>query len=79
MMLHEALDMAVVQRLLIKNLTNGTTIPKNSYAPKQILNDEQLDRFMKRIRQDELWYDFFYTEPITVLCRRNLRTEVEGL
>lgn len=69
MMLHEALDMAVAQRLLIKNPTNGTTIPKNSYAPKQILNDEQLDRFMKRIRQDELWYDFFYTELTTGLRR----------
>lgn len=69
MMLHEALDMAVAQRLIIKNPTNGTTIPKNNYAPKQILNDEQLDRFMERIRQDELWYDFFYTELTTGLRR----------
>ncbi len=69
MMLHEALDMAVAQRLIIKNPTNGTTIPKNSYAPKQILNDEQLDRFMERIRQDEQWYDFFYTELTTGLRR----------
>lgn len=69
MMLHEALDMAVAQRLIIKNPTNGTAIPKNSYAPKQILNDEQLDRFMERIRQDELWYDFFYTELTTGMRR----------
>ena len=67
MMLHEALDMAVAQRLIIKNPTVGTTIPKNNYPPKQILNDEQLDRFMKRIRQDERWYDFFYTELTTGL------------
>lgn len=53
MMLHEALDMAVCLRLIVKNPTVGTTIPKNNYPPKQILNDEQLDRFMKRIRQDE--------------------------
>ncbi len=69
MMLHEALDMAVAQRLIIKNPTNGTTIPKSNYAPKQILNDEQLDRFMDRIRQDELWYDFFYTELTTGMRR----------
>ena len=69
MMLHEALDMAVAQRLIIKNPTVGTTIPKNNYPPKQILNDEQLDRFMKRIRQDELWYDFFYTELTTGMRR----------
>ena len=69
MMLHEALDMAVAQRLIIKNPTNGTTIPKNNYAPKQILNDEQLDRFMERIRQDEQWYDFFYTELTTGMRR----------
>ena len=69
MMLHEALDMAVAQRLIIKNPTNGTTIPKNNYTPKQILNDEQLDRFMERIRQDEQWYDFFYTELTTGMRR----------
>ena len=69
MMLHEALDMAVRLRLIIKNPTVGTTIPKNNYPPKQILNDEQLDRFMKRIRQDERWYDFFYTELTTGMRR----------
>ena len=73
MMLHEALDMAVHLRLIVKNPTVGTTIPKNNYPPKQILNDEQLERFMQRIRQDERWderwYDFFYTELTTGLRR----------
>ena len=69
MMLHEALDMAVRLRLIVKNPTVGTTIPKSNYPPKQILNDEQLDRFMKRIRQDERWYDFFYTDLTTGLRR----------
>ena len=69
MMLHEALDMAVRLRLIVKNPTVGTTIPKNNYPPKQILNDEQLERFMRRIRQDERWYDFFYTELTTGLRR----------
>ena len=50
MLLHEALGLAVQQRLLIANPTNGTTIPKNNYPPKQILNDEQLDRFMEVIK-----------------------------
>ncbi len=69
MMLHEALDMAVRLRLIVKNPTVGTTIPKNNYPPKQILNDEQLERFMQRIRQDERWYDFFYTELTTGMRR----------
>lgn len=69
MMLHEALDMAVRLRLIVKNPTVGTMIPKNNYPPKQILNDEQLERFMQRIRQDERWYDFFYTELTTGLRR----------
>ena len=67
MMLHEALDIAVKQRLLVINPTNGTALPKNNYVPKQILNDEQLDKFMNQIRQDEKWYDFFYTEITTGL------------
>lgn len=67
LVLHEALDMAVKQRLLVSNPTNGTTVPKNNYKEKQILNDEQLDRFMEVIRSDERWYDFFYTEITTGL------------
>ena len=67
MMLHEALDIAVQNRLIICNPTNGTTLPKNNYASKQILNDEQLDKFMEIIKSDEKWYDFFYTEITTGL------------
>ena len=69
LLLHESLDMAVKQRLLVSNPTNGTTIPKNNYKDKQILNDEQLDRFMEVIKSDERWYDFFYTELTTGLRR----------
>lgn len=67
LLLHESLDMAVKQRLLVSNPTNGTTIPKNNYKDKQILNDEQLGRFMEIIKTDERWYDFFYTEITTGL------------
>ena len=67
LILHESLDMAVQQKLLVSNPTNGTTIPKNNYKEKQILNDEQLNRFMKIIKTDEKWYDFFYTELTTGL------------
>ncbi|MBD5116878.1 MAG: site-specific integrase [Ruminococcaceae bacterium] len=67
LILHEALDMAVQQRLIVSNPTNGTTIPKNNYKEKQILNDEQLNRFMEVIKSDEKWYDFFYTELTTGL------------
>lgn len=67
MMLHKALDTAVREHLIVKNPTSGTTIPKTNYKPKQILTDEQLDTFMESIKQDELWYDFFYTELTTGL------------
>lgn len=67
MVLHEALGMAVQQRLLINNPTIGTTIPKNNYKDKQILNNEQLNRFMEIIKNDERWHDFFYTELTTGL------------
>ena len=69
MMLHESLDTAVRERLIAKNPTNGTTIPKNNYAEKQILGDEQLDAFMEEIKKEEYWYDFFYVEVMTGLRR----------
>ena len=67
MLLHESLDTALKQRLIVNNPTNGTTIPKNNYPAKQILNDDQLEKFMEVIKSDERWYDFFYTEITTGL------------
>ena len=69
LMLHEALEMAVKERLIVRNPTKGTTIPKKSYAEKQILDDAQLDRFMEIIKQEPYWHDFFYVEIMTGLRR----------
>ena len=69
MMLHEALDTAVSERLIAKNPTNGTTIPKNNYPEKQVLGDEQLETFLEEIKKEEYWCDFFYVEVMTGLRR----------
>lgn len=69
MTLHQAMEAAVREHLIVKNPTDGTVIPKANYAPKQILTEEQLERFMEVIKQDPLWFDFFYTELTTGLRR----------
>lgn len=69
MLLHEIMDAAVLARLISKNPTDGTTVPKNNYPPKKILTEEQLNTFMEAIKAEPLWYDFFYTEITTGLRR----------
>ena len=69
MMLHEALDTAVSERLIAKNPTIGTTIPKNNYPEKLVLGDEQLETFLEAIKHEEYWCDFFYVEVMTGLRR----------
>lgn len=69
MMLHQALDVAVRERLIPKNPTEGTIIPKVNYAPKQILTEAQLQKFLDVVRQDAVWSDFFYTELTTGMRR----------
>ena len=69
MMLHEALDTAVSERLIAKNPTIGTTIPKNNYPEKQVLGNEQLETFLEVIKHEEYWCDFFYVEVMTGLRR----------
>lgn len=69
MVLHEALEAAVHEHLIPRNPTNGTTLPRKEYAQKQILNNEQLDRFLQVIKTEPAWYDFFYTEITTGLRR----------
>ena len=43
--------------------------PKFSYQQKNVLTDEQLAVFMDAIKEDEVWFDFFYTEIMTGLRR----------
>ena len=69
MLLHEIMEAAVRSRLIVMNPTDGTVIPKLNRQPMKILNEEQLDKFMKAIRAEPLWYDFFYTEITTGLRR----------
>lgn len=69
MMLHEALDAAVKERLIVRNPTNDTTVPKNNYPDKQVLEDGQLERFLGMIEAYSDWRDFFYTECMTGLRR----------
>lgn len=65
MTLHEALDAAVQAHVIVKNPTEGAVIPKANYAPKQILTEEQLQKFLDVVKQDPVWSDFFYTELTT--------------
>ena len=69
MMLHQAMDAAVQERIIVKNPTEGTVIPKANYAPKNILTEAQLQKFLDVVRQDDVWSDFFYTELTTGLRR----------
>ena len=66
---HQAMDAAVQENLIARNPTEGITLPKKRTAPKQILNDAQLERFLEVIRTDSVWHDFFYTELTTGLRR----------
>ena len=69
MLLHQALDVAVRERYIVRNPTTGTTIPKKTYIEKQVLCDSQLERFMEAIKREPYWNDFFYVEIMTGLRR----------
>ena len=69
MLLHEVMEAAVQARLIAKNPTNGTTVPKCNYPEKQILGDNQLETFLEAIKGHEYWCDFFYVEVMTGLRR----------
>ena len=72
MLMHEAMEYALREHLIVKNPTENTAIPKASGAVMNILNDEQLDRFMEAIKQEPLWHDLFYTAITTGLRRGEL-------
>ena len=65
--LHEAMKTAVEAKIIAINPVDGAVAPRPQKTTKQILNDEQLDRFMEAIKKEPFWYDFFYTEITTGL------------
>lgn len=68
-MLHQAMAAAEQAYIILQNPTEKVAVPKAASPPKQILNDEQLERFKAAIQTDAIWYDFFYTELTTGLRR----------
>ena len=68
-MFHEAMGAAQQAGLIPRNPTEDIDAPKFSYKAKKVLTEEQLEKFMEAIQEDEIWYDFFYTELTTGLRR----------
>ena len=67
--LHCAMKDAVQAHIIPRNPTEGATAPRPNYKPMRVLNEQELDTFIEAIREDEVWYDFFYTELMTGLRR----------
>ena len=67
--LHEALDAAAQENLIARNPTDGIVLSGKKAAPKQVLNDAQLERFMEVIQEGKVWHGFFYAELTTGLRR----------
>jgi len=61
------LDAADQARLIASNPTEEVGATKFIYKPKQVLTDEQLDKFMETVREDEIWHDLFCTKLTTGL------------
>ena len=57
------------QGLIPVNPADEVEPPKVIHQPMKILTEEQLNIFLKTIKADEFWYDFFYTELTTGLRR----------
>ena len=67
MLLHEALDGAVKERLIPSNPTKGAVIPKTDYKEKTILHETEVERLLEIAKGHVGWYDFFYLECMTGL------------
>lgn len=69
MLLHEIMEYALKENMILSNPTNGTVIPKIEQVELQVLDEKQLKIFMNAIQKDQEWYDFFYLEIMTGLRR----------
>ena len=67
--LHQALEKAKSLNLIPSNPAEGLTIPARATPEKTILDDSELDIFMRAIDNEPIWHDLFYTEITTGLRR----------
>ena len=67
--LHGIMKAAQQARLIPRNPVDDVAPPKFIYHQKNVLTDEQLATFMDTIKEDAVWFDFFYTEIMTGLRR----------
>ena len=67
--LHLAMETAIEKKLIAKNPTEGTTVPKKKKKDLKVLNDSELDKLMQALNEDKEWSDFFYLELTTGLRR----------
>ena len=72
MLLHEIMEYALKENMILRNPTNGTTIPKIEPVELQVLDEKQLKTFIVAIQKDEEWRDFFYLGIMTGLIRSEI-------
>lgn len=65
--LSAALEDAVKNGYIHKNPVKFTKPPKRKNGEMKILNEEELERFMEVIKQEQFWDDLFYLEMTTGL------------
>lgn len=65
--LHKALKMAVENNMLPHNPSDGIRLKKPVSSEMKVLNDEEIQIFIKEVKKDEYWRDFFCIELATGL------------
>ena len=65
--LHKALRIAAEKNMIPNNPTDGIKFPRINHTEMRVLNDEELDTFIKEIDKDTYWKDLFYLELATGL------------
>ena len=71
-MLHSALKSAAQAHLIARNPTEGAALPRMEDRTRRVLTRAETERFLQTVREDPVWYPFFYTELTTGLRKGEL-------
>ena len=71
-MLHSALKAAAQAHLIARNPTEGAALPRMEDRTRRALTRAETERFLQTVREDPVWYPFFYTELTTGLRKGEL-------
>lgn len=69
LVIHQAMQTALRRGMILFDPTAAAVLPKKDVTEKTVLQKHQVDKLLDNLKNDPIWYEFFFTELMTGMRR----------